>query len=369
MVFPQRFILSIAVLFLAAMLPWGCTGAQVKSKEAYKKGLEPLTEGGYVTPVKPVDRHYIGYAWSRQFGPVETATGQDIRVRNERSLDNVLQEQAYKRGILLGGELMGGQIPILNVGSEGKSKSQLSGLEIIKPVSLADIPFEPDVMYVTEALRLANFKIKQKKENEFGVGFISQKPAGGGRYSADPGGKAVYASEGSGLVVGYQLHTIDMESYQKRESGSLPLELNKGVDLAEAGLYIKPTLVRIDPGTGTSLPRNLLWACPRADAMSRDMVAAWLVDIRSTDPARKSLIIAFPGYPRVEDCHYYSGTIQSGIDPVTDRLVRQRITLTLLDAELTDSLEMRSFFGRVLLVDESFKIKLVSPDEIEDGPS
>lgn len=369
MVFPQRFVVFVAALFLAAGVLWGCTGAQVNSKEAYSKGLEPLTEGGYVTPTKPVDRDYIGYAWSRQFGPVENSGGQDIRVRKERSLDSMLQENAYKRGIFLGGETIVGQFPLLKAGSKGTSQSQLSGLEIIKPVSLAEIPFQPDVMYITEALRLNNFRIKEEKQNEFGVGFISPDPIGVGGYSADPAGRGRFVSEGSGLVVGYKLHTIDMASYQKRESGSLPLELNKGIDLEEAGLYIKPTLVRIDPGTGSSLPRNLLWACPRADAMSRDIVAAWLVDIRSTDPARKSLTIAFPAYPRVDDCQHYSGTIQSRIDPVTDRLVRQKIQLTLLDAELTDSLQMRSFFGRVSLVDESFKIRLVPPGEIEKGSS
>ena len=349
------------------MLPIGCTGGQVKSKEAYRKGLEPLTEDGYVRPAKPVDRHYIGYAWSRQFGPVESPGGTDIRVRTERSLDSVLQQNAYKRGLALGGETVVGRINLLKVGSEGASKSQLSGLEIIKPVSLADIPFEPDVMYVTEALRLNNFRIREEKQKEFGIGVLSSNPVGGAGYSADPGSRGRYASEGSGLVVGYKLHTIDMESYRKKESGSLPLELDKGVDLAEAGLYIKPKLMRIDPGAGTSLPRSLLWACPRADAMSRDMIAAWLVDIRSTDPARKSLTIAFPAYPPVDDCSHYSGMIQSGIDPATDRLVRQKIQVTLLDAELNDSLQMKSFFGRVSLVDESFNIKLVKPSEVEDG--
>jgi len=367
MVSRRVLLVTIGALFLAASVPFGCTSAQVKSKEAYRKGLEPLTEEGYVTPTKPVDRHYIGYAWSRQFGPVETPGGQDIRVRKERSLDNMLQENAYRRGLALGGQTVVGQFDLLKVGSKGSSQSQLSGLEIIKPVSLAEIPFEPDVMYITEALRLNNFRIKEEKQNEFAAGFVSSEPAGGGGYSADPAGKGRFAAEGNGLVVGYKLHTIDMESYRKRESGSLPLELGKGFGLAEAGLYIKPSLARIDPGSGNSLPRDLLWACPRADAMSRDMIAAWLVDIRSTDPARKSLTIAFPAYPRVDDCQYYAGTIQSGIDPITDRLIRQRIQVTLLDAVLSDGLEPLSFFGRVSLVDESFKVRLVRPDDVEGG--
>jgi hypothetical protein len=96
------------------------------------------------------------------------------------------------------------------------------------------------------------------------------------------------------------------------------------------------------------------------------MVAAWLVDIRPADPQRKSLTIAFPAYPRVDECQNFSSVIYSRIDPVTDKIVRQKIRVTLIDAELTDSMKPARWDARVSLVDESFNIRLVRPSEIED---
>ena len=354
-----------SVLFLAVILPAGCAAPEIKATEAHKKGLEPLTEDGYFAPPKPVDRHYIGYAWSRQFGPVEDATAPDIRVKKERSLNNVLQEQAYNRGISLGGESILGPSANIGVQSRGEARSKLSGLEIISAVSLADIPFEPNVPYITEALRLANFRIKEEKGTKVGVGVALKGPPGAGTLSAETGGLGSSASEGDGLVVGYKLHMIDMGTYQKRDSGGIPLAPEKTVDLAGSDLIVNASLRVIEPGAGKSLPRNLLWACSRADAVSRDMVAAWLVDIRSTDPRRKSLTVAFPAYPRIDDCRHYDGTILARIDPATDRIVRQKIRLTLLDAELSDALKPKTFDARVFLLEESFNIRLVRPGDLE----
>jgi len=354
-----------AILFFATILLIGCAAPEIKSTESHRKGLEPLTEDGYFAPKKPVDRHYIGYAWSRQFGPVVDATAPDIRVKKERSLNNVLQEQAYNRGISLGGESTLGQSASIGVQSGGEARSKLSGLEIISAVSLADIPFEPNVPYITEALRLANFRIKEEKGTKAGVGVALTGAPGAGKLSAETGGQGRAASEGDGLVVGYKLHMIDMGTYQKRDSGGIPLALEKSVDPPGSDLILKARLHVIEPGSGKSLPRNLLWACPRADAMSRDMVAAWLVEIRSTDPRRKSLTVAFPAYPRIDDCQHYDGTIQARIDPATDRIVRQRIRLTLVDAELTDAMRPKTFDARVSLLEESFNIRLVKPVDLE----
>lgn len=357
--------LSLSILFFATILPGGCAAPEIKSTEAHKKGLEPLTEDGYFAPPKPVDRHYIGYAWSRQFGPVEDTTAPDVRVKKERSLNNVLQEEAYNRGISLGGESTLGQSAMIGVQSGGESRSRLSGLEIISAVSLADIPFEPDVPYVTEALRLANFRIREEKGTKAGVGVALTGAQGAGKLSAETGGQGRAASEGDGLVVGYKLHMIDMGTYKKRDSGGVPLALEKSVDLPGSDLIVKATLHVIEPGAGKSLPRNLLWACSRADAASKNMVAAWLVDIKSTDPRRKSLTVAFPAHPMIDDCRHYGGTIQARIDPATDRIVRQNIRLTLVDAELTDSLRPKAFDARVSLLEESFNIRLVKPADLE----
>ena len=355
----------LAVLFLATMLPAGCAAPEIKATEAHRKGLEPLTEDAYFAPPKPVDRHYIGYAWSRQFGPVEDPTAPDIRVKKERSINNVLQEQAYNRGISLGGESTLGHTATIGAQSSGEAKSKLSGLEIISAVSLAEIPFEPNVPYITEALRLANFRIREEKGIKAGVGVALKGSPGAGTLSAETGGVGRSASEGDGLVVGYKLYMIDMGSYVKRDSGNIPLALENTVDLTGSDLVVKARLEVIEPGGGKSLPRNLLWACPRADALSRDMVAAWLVDIRSTDPRRRSLTVAFPAFPRTDDCQHYDGTILARIDPATDRIVRQKLRLTLLDAQLSDALKPKFFSARVSLLEESFNLRLVRPGDLE----
>ena len=243
-------LLPLMVLVLAAILPVGCAAPEIQATEAHRKGLEPLTEDGYFVPPKPVDRSYIGYAWSRQFGPVEDATAPDIRVKKERSLNNVLQEQAYKRGISLGGESTLGQSATIGAQSGGEAQSKLSGLEILSAVSLAEIPFEPNVPYVTEALRLANFRIRQERGAKAEVGVALKGSPGAGTFSAETGGLGKSATEGEGLVIGYKLHKIDMGTYQKRDSGSIPLALEKAVDLTGSDLIVKARLEVIEPGGG-----------------------------------------------------------------------------------------------------------------------
>ena len=60
------------LLGLLMALYWaGCVGTVA---ETQKKGMAPIADGEYVVPKKPVDRHAIGWAWSKQFGPVEGFT-------------------------------------------------------------------------------------------------------------------------------------------------------------------------------------------------------------------------------------------------------------------------------------------------------
>ena len=346
------------------VLSCGCVSAG-KPLEAHRKGMESITEDEYFAPKKPVDRHYIGYAWSRQFGPVEDTGAPDIRVKKERSLSSVQQELAYNLGIALGGQSTMGQAGEIGLQSGGAKKAKFEGVEIITAVSLADIPFEPNVSYVTEALRLANFRIKDETSIGGGIGVSTGSPTGVGSASIGGGATTGSGTEGEGLVVGYKLHRIDMKTYARQESGSIPLELEKSLDLPRFDLILKARLHVIEPGAGKSLPRNLLWSCARAEAMSRDMVAAWLVDVRPMDPRRKSLTVAFPAYQRVEDCQSYDGVIYSKVDAATDRIIRQKIRLTIVDAELTDSMKPRVWDARVSLVDESFNIRLVRPADLE----
>jgi hypothetical protein len=354
----------LPLLFVAIVLA-GCVSTGGTAIETHQKGLKGLTEDDYVPAKKPIDRHFIGAAWSKQFGPIDEPGAEEIRVRKERSFSNVQQDYAYNLGIALGATPTA--LPARGeFGAQGSSieKSKLEGLEVIMPVSLADIPFEPDTLFVTEALRLANFKIKAEKENIVNLSAGAGNVLGRANAAADAGSQGRRATEGEGLVVAYKLKKIDSRSYEKKETNSMPLQLEQPLDLQAANLVVKAGLLTIEPGSGKSLPRNILWACPRADAQSKNVVAAWIVDIKSTDPKRKSLTIGFPALPKIDDCQGISRAIVSRIDPRTDRIVRQKLNLVLLDAEVTDFLQPKSFDARLTLIDESFKLQDIGPSDL-----
>ncbi len=143
------------------------------------------------------------------------------------------------------------------------------------------------------------------------------------------------------------------------------LELDKTIDFPKANLFARSYLKAIEPGSRQPLPRNLLWACDQANAKGKDMVAAWIIELRSTDPKRKSLQIAFPAFPKIEDCQSFSGVIYSRIDPLTDKIIRQKINITIIQEELSDSLNPKKWEARMSLVDESFNIKLAKQGDLE----
>lgn len=344
------------VFFLA-----GCAPSVM---ETQKKEISGLAEKEYVIPKKPVDRHAIGWAWSKQFGPVEDPNADEIQIKKEKSFSDVQQDFAYNIGLGLGGQAVagpGGQAKV----QRGKiDRSRMEGVEIISPVSLADIPFEPNIPYITEALRLANFRLEREKSLGAGVKGSGSTPVGDVVGGVEGSTRGRTGLEGEGLVVAYKLHRIDAKSYTKEASGSQRLELDKSLDFPKANLIVKARLQIIEPGARKSLPRNLLWSCAQAAATARDMVAAWIVDIRPMDPRRKSLSIAFPAFPKVEDCQSFLGIIFSRIDPATDRIIRERINITVVEGEVSDAMKPQKWDARVTLIDESFKVNLVRPSEV-----
>jgi hypothetical protein len=360
-----HFVLFIIMLFL--------TGCASTAMEAHKKGIETVAEKEYFIPKKPVDRHYIGCAWSKQFGPVEDPSSADIRIKVERSFDTMQQNFAYNVGVSLGaqsikggtseyGEYSGTKGGTAEVGIEGGKgrKSELENVQIISPVSLADVPFELHIPYITEALRLGNFALKSESTGKAGVSFEANSVKGGIKGAMEGAG----GTTGQGLVVAYKLHMIDPKSYSKQDSGSVALALDKTTDFPRANLFVRSQLRVIEAGANKPLPRNLLWSCDRAEATSKDMVAAWIIEVRSKDPKRKSLQIAFPAFPKIEDCQNFSGIIYSRIDPLTDKIIRQKINITIIQEELSDSLKPIKWEAQVSLVDESFNIKLVRQDDL-----
>ncbi len=361
----SMFVAGVVGSLMALAFLTSCVSTSGTAMKTHQKGMSSITEEEYFTTKKPVDRAYIGCTWSKQFGPLEDPTAEEIEVKKEKSLSGIQQDFAYNLGVGLGGQTIAG--PAAEIGASGGSveKAKLSGLEIITPVSIADIAFEPGLPYITEALRLANFRIADEKSNKAGLNVGAGTAIGSVTATAGAGTQARRGTEGEGLVVAYKLHTIDPETYTKSESGNRPLELGKTVEFSKEGLFAKATLQLIEPGSGKSLPRNVIWSCQSAYAKSRDTVAAWVVELKSTDPKRKKSTIAFPAWPAIEDCQSYSGVIFSRIDPRTDKIIRQKITITLIDAEVSDAMTPKAWNARIALVDEAFNIKLVSPKDLE----
>ena len=354
---------GIPIAFTAVLMIF--TGCATTAMESHKKGVETIAEKEYFIPKKPIDRHYIGCAWSKQFGPVDDPTVADIRIKKEKSFNNVQQDFAYNVGIGLGAQNIIGPGGQMGAQTAGAKKAALEGVEIISPVSLADIPFDPKIPYITEALRLANFKMQQDKFSKAGIGATGGSTLGIAGGVAEAGAHSKGGTEGDGLVVAYKLHMIDPMTYEVQNSGNIPLQLDKAIDFAKAKMFAKARLQVIEPGAGRSLPRNLLWSCDRAAAISRDIVAAWIVELKPTDPKKKSLTIAFPAHPRVDDCQNFSDVVYSRLDPITDRIIRQKINIVIIDADLTDNLKAKTWDARISIVDESFKIKQVMPDDLE----
>jgi hypothetical protein len=368
----DRFIVML-MLTIAITISF-LMGCATTPMETHQKGMESITEKEYFIPKKPVDRHYIGCAWSKQFGPVEDPGASDIRIKVEKSFNAMQQYFAYNVGVSFGAQSIKTTTsdpstgPLITKGATveagaevGKAKKgQLENVQIISPVSLADIPFEPNIPYITEALRLGNFILKSEMAGKGGVSVTASSVQAGAKGAMEGGA----GTTGEGLVVAYKLHMIDPKTYTKLDSGNIALELDKAIEFQKVNLFTKCYLRVIYPGSNQPLPPNLLWSCDSAFAKSKEMVAAWIIELRSMDPKRKSLQIAFPAFPKIEDCQSFSGVIYSRIDPLTDKIIRQKINITIIQEELSDALKPKKWEARMSLVDESFNIKLVKQGDL-----
>ncbi len=352
-------MLMLAILMIVSFM--GCATTPMKT---HQKGMESITEKDYFVPKKPVDRHYIGCAWSKQFGPVEDPGSSDIRIKMEKSFNTMQQNFAYNVGVSLGGQSIKGANVEAGVEAGKAKKGQLEDVQIISPASLADVLFELNIPYITEALRLGNFALKSEKVGKAGVSAAVSSAVGSVQGGVKGAVEGSSGTAGDGLVVAYKLHMIDPKTYAKLDSGSIALELDKTTEFPKANLFARSYLRAIEPGAKQPLPRNLLWACDQANAKAKDMVAAWIVELRSIDPKRKSLQIAFPAFPKMEDCQSFTGVIYSRIDPLTDKIIRQKISIVILQEELSDSLKPKKWEARISLVDESFNIKLVKQGDL-----
>ncbi len=124
---------STKMFMLAMFIIIPLVGCATTPMETHIKGMESLTEKEYFIPQKPIDRHFIGCAWSKQFGPVEDPTSSDIRIKVERSFDTMQQNFAYNVALSLGGRSTKGAT--VETGVEGgKARKSYVSEPTISPV-------------------------------------------------------------------------------------------------------------------------------------------------------------------------------------------------------------------------------------------
>jgi hypothetical protein len=237
---------------------------------------------------------------------------------------------------------------------------ELHDLQIVKPVSLGYIPFKPGIAYVTEALRLEGFSIDNENKLNFKIGATGTDSNSAG-FGAGTGASSGFGGEG--LVIGYIVQTVDDHSYVKQEYGPVELALNgQKLPVGTANILAGATYEKVIAGSGRSLPQNLLWACKRA-ASKKDVInAAWVVTLNITGDEKKTLKIAFPAHPEIEDCSEYESVIATGINSVTDKIERTIARIVIGRASVNEMIEPTDFSATITATKESFAVKTINPD-------
>jgi hypothetical protein len=309
----------------------------------------------------PTDKHNIGSEWSRQFNATGKGALTDDKIRVEKSLKRMDQGTAHQVALGIAALTNGGASGSAGIDASVVNQLCMHDLQIIKPVSPGYIDFKPGIVYVGEALRLEGFALSGERK------LALQAKAGGGDSPGNGSANIGFSNgsnegmSGEGLVIGYVLQSVDESTYRKKESEPKVLILDGNrTALKDFGITASASYEAIVPGSGKPLPKNLLWACKRAASRKDTINAAWVVTVAMAGQERKTLKIAFPAYPEVEECSDYDGIISTGINSATDMIERTRLDISLEKASMTEMLEPREFSANISAIQESFKIKSVT---------
>jgi len=120
---------------------------------------------------------------------------------------------------------------------------------------------------------------------------------------------------------------------------------------------------KIVAGSGKSLPKNLLWACRKAASKKDSINAAWVVTLNMTGDDKKTLKIAFPAHPDIEDCGEYESVVSTGINSITDQIERTVTRIVIDKASINEMLDPADFNASVSATKESFNIITISPEQ------
>lgn len=309
----------------------------------------------------PVMQHNIGSEWSKQYNATGKGALTDDKIRIEKSLKRLDKDSANQIALGLAALDPRGLGGAAGIDANFYKRLNMHNLQVIKPVSPGYIAFKPGVLYVGEALRLEGFELDTDRK-------VALEARATGSDSPQKGSTTLGASTGSsdgmggeGLVIGYVVQSVEEGSYKRNEIGPIELSLTGGgVTLGDAGISAMVTYETIVPGSGKGLPKNLLWACKRAASRKDTINAAWVITVTVTGEDRKTLKLAFPAYPAVEECSDYEGIIATGINSVSDKIERTKLIVSLRKAELSEMLEPLEFSATMTALNESFRIKTIN---------
>lgn len=295
----------------------------------------------------PVMQHNIGSEWSKKFGATGKGMLTEDKIKVEKSLKRLDRGTANQVAAGISALSETGVSGGVGVGGDVLKQINLHGLQIVKPVAIGYIPFKPGITYVTEALRLEGFAIDNDKRIKLQIGASghgdSNNPVSAG-FEAGKADNSGYGGEG--LVIGYILQMVDSSSYTKQKYGPTVLALNGGrVSVGAANVLAGASYEKTVAGSGKSLPKNLFWACKKAASKKDAISAAWVITLNITGDEKKTLKIAFPAHPEIEDCNEFESVIVTGINSVTDQIERT-VARIIVDRsyvnEMLDPLEFKA---------------------------
>tara|TARA_B100000315_G_scaffold72144_1_gene65759 strand:+ start:690 stop:992 length:303 start_codon:yes stop_codon:yes gene_type:complete len=86
---------ALAVVLILIISLTGCVATKTSALKDHKEKVQlSIADRTYHIPKRPVDRHYIGYAWSKQFGPIDDPNAPQVRIKKEKSFNEVQQDFA-----------------------------------------------------------------------------------------------------------------------------------------------------------------------------------------------------------------------------------------------------------------------------------
>ncbi|MBF0357095.1 MAG: hypothetical protein HQL70_00735 [Magnetococcales bacterium] len=296
----------------------------------FKNRPEPDITGIYHIPKLPVDRAFIGYVWDKNSLPVKGDMYQPVQIVKETSFATAHNKFAHKSLLSFNGKPT-----TATFADEIAAKLKSDGIQTIKAKSLAKIPFEPGLDFVTEALGVDGLKM-----------------------DAD---QSMVVNGGAGLVVGYKVQTIDENSYKKNTLRPVDLFLDQELSLS-GSLWSKAQLIKINYGDEKPLS-NVVMACAKAQSRKDEITAAWVVEIRYGEGFTiKSFKVGFPAYPNFADCQSYSIFITARVDHITGKIIRKAIHIKLDRATIDHYMNTAQWDARVVIEEDSFAVRTVTSD-------